>query len=157
MEIDRFYELARGLTAVTDDCLLRILEYLSVLENLERRHKNQPPNYDAQMQVLAAERAAASKIKSGLEGPILQLPSELRALILDKLFEAVFVPGEIVPHHDTKRIGSDNFLYNGYYTSIDRHQHELMDALRTLNPTLYKKYKRRYWTDNTFVSGHGWD
>ena len=80
-----------------------------------------------------------------LKEHITKLPQELQDLILDKVFEAVFVPEEVVPHHTIGRINQDCFVDGNEQVSYKY-------ALRSLDNALYQKYKNRYWSNNTWVS-----
>ena len=76
---------------------------------------------------------------------ISRLPAELRLMILDRVFEAVFVPGEMVPRQQVYHINEDCFV-----DSNEDFWYKY--ALRSLDNNLYEKYKDRYWSDNTWVS-----
>ena len=76
---------------------------------------------------------------------ISRLPLELSEMILDEIFKAVFVPGEVVPSWHTSHINEDCFL--------DQNEDFWYKyALRALDNKLYERYKHRYWSDNTWVS-----
>ena len=66
-------------------------------------------------------------------------------MILDKYYEAVFIPGEIEPGGSLQYVNNDVFLMEcvfGYHGK----------ELSALDRKLYDEYKRRYWSENTLVS-----
>ena len=74
------------------------------------------------------------------------LPPEICAMIVDKYYEAVFIPGKLKPDCTMPFIGQDRFSYDSYLSWNQK-------GMASLDPRLYEDYKVRYWTHNTFVSG----
>lgn len=66
-------------------------------------------------------------------------------MILDKYYEAIFIPGEIEPCWSLKHVNDDVFLMEEVF---QYHGEELS----VLNRKLYNEYKWRYWSENTLVS-----
>ena len=71
------------------------------------------------------------------------LPPEIITMILDKYYEAVFIPGEIQP--------DELVIEDGDYFAASTYFHRHLKAIARLNPKMYDEYKHRYWKENTLV------
>lgn len=76
---------------------------------------------------------------------IMNLPYELRAMVMDKYFEDILLPGEVEPIPCDTHPGSDCFLY-------DKSSFWCETALRTMSSKIHNRYQQRYWSENTVVS-----
>ena len=94
---------------------------------------------------------SAALIREGPEGHIPQLPTDIYNMILEKLYETIFLPGEIMPTVYFTRIGDDYLLEEHNYWPQAQFTERMM-VLSNLDPMLYKRYQERYWSENTFVS-----
>ena len=137
----RSTDLANRLSTLPISCLLSYLKHLAST-GLSKEGNITTSNKSAK-QNEASQAPTATRTVS--QEQISLLPAELRLMILDRVFEAVFVPGEIVPRQQVYHINEDCFV-----DSNEDFWYKY--ALRSLDNNLYEKYKNRYWSDNTRVS-----
>lgn len=139
LSVERFSELLEEMNGLSDRMLLQYLE-LFTLPNFE----SSCPRYT--QEELAIERRECEEKKNAeiaLQPPF--LPAELSLMVLDKFYEAVFIPGEIEPNCVVND-GDDYFFDNRNYF------YHHLEKLRLLDTALCNEYKERYWSENIFVS-----
>ena len=131
----RLTRLTKKLAKVPDACLESYLNFLVSI----------PESYQIAKQPDLSVNLEPTNFPSIPYDHISRLPTELQLMILDQLFQAVFIPGEMVPFWYINHINDDCFV-----DSNEAFWYKY--ALRALDSKLYERYKDRYWTDNTWVS-----
>lgn len=72
-------------------------------------------------------------------------------MIMEKLYEAMLLPGEVMPTVGSMRVG-DGYLREEHSCWPITEFTKQIIVLSKLDPVLYERYKERYWSENTFVS-----
>ena len=132
LPVTRFCNLARWLEGLSDRRLLMYLRYMTGTLEVTQRES-------------ASNMTPVAVPDSSIECQPPPLPAEISAMMLDKYYEAIFIPGEIEPCSSLKHVNDDVFLMEDVFWYHG-------EELSVLDRKLYGEYKRRYWSENTLVS-----
>ena len=158
LSIERFWKLVQFFDAkesggLSDRRLFRYLKFMILRGwNLEiyptqqvQSHNSPAVNEEAVAEKATVTEESFPDSKQHTTSQLARLPREIYDMIVEKLYEAVFIPGEIGPesmwfHNQHDGCSSNCPIY------------KIESDLISLSPDLYEEYKWRYWSENTFVS-----
>jgi len=75
---------------------------------------------------------------------LFDIPQEIFDMTLNKLFDAVFIPGVLSPADYPSFDGADCFVDKSFGLLKSR-------TFRAIDPVRFNRYKEDYWTKNTWV------
>ena len=162
LSVDRFCKLvqefeAKNYGGISDGRVFRYLKFMILrgwkLESYPTQqvqsHDSAAVNKEAVAKNLEVaqevEEDSFSESTQHTASQLARLPLEIYDIIVEKFYEAVFIPGEI---------GAESMWFHIQHEGCSSNCpiNEIENDLISLSPDLHKEYSWRYWSENTFVS-----